>query len=732
MPLTDHKITKFVKRIIDLADLPSENMSPADIKAWLDSSPEELRVKLNALIDDLGLETAATFIGAKDGITVTTVQAVLDKILQGFTNLEGVTNTKIADFESTTNTKVADIEVVANGANVKSDFALLQANNIIANAGDSNTEIVDARLREDGTIATNVGTHIREVTAQLAEIVTFVNPGMTQDAINTILATKNHVRFQTGIYNVDVTKRILPKSNQIIEFEDGAELKAIATNLTGYEILKIVNIDNLTIIGGIVTGERATHIGTTGEHGHGVWIQNTNNLVIKGMQVRDCWGDGFYHMSGNNTHLDRIQAINNRRNNITVVGANVLTIDSPIIKSANGTPPYCGIDIEPNYDTDSIKGIVINNPYFEDNLGNDIGIYLLPKSISEDTISVTINNPVSKCEVLRQAAMVNINYIRPNVKGKIDINGGFVDNARFLSVSEVSSNVAINIKNPTIKDWANSSLGAMTIRNSVVMDTNMKLGNITIDNPKFIINQYSGATLGIEVIDDRALVVGTEPIYVTNPTIIGAYAGNIKAVSSTYGAKYGNVFVTDSAQDRQFIDYSYTQQYAVNPNSQVNLLLPQDIKLDATVGNTEMLVEVVTMNSGGFSGEIALFTHNGTTWTMNEVIPLGKTSGSIPHQLILDGANKPTLKNKNGSTTYTFLVKTTLSGIYGVGKSSTFYKVNSSLLTRKAKSIGDGWSGATGNRPTNPIQYQQYFDTVLGKPIWYVGTVWKDATGTTV
>jgi hypothetical protein len=41
--------------------------------------------------------------------------------------------------------------------------------------------------------------------------------------------------------------------------------------------------------------------------------------------------------------------------------------------------------------------------------------------------------------------------------------------------------------------------------------------------------------------------------------------------------------------------------------------------------------------------------------------------------------------------------------------------------------------GTTALRPTLNLQIGQfYFDTTLGYPIWYNGTVWKNASGTTV
>jgi hypothetical protein len=46
-------------------------------------------------------------------------------------------------------------------------------------------------------------------------------------------------------------------------------------------------------------------------------------------------------------------------------------------------------------------------------------------------------------------------------------------------------------------------------------------------------------------------------------------------------------------------------------------------------------------------------------------------------------------------------------------------------------------SGITADRPIDSVQIplqigQFYFDTTLGIPIWYNGTVWKNASGTTV
>lgn len=46
--------------------------------------------------------------------------------------------------------------------------------------------------------------------------------------------------------------------------------------------------------------------------------------------------------------------------------------------------------------------------------------------------------------------------------------------------------------------------------------------------------------------------------------------------------------------------------------------------------------------------------------------------------------------------------------------------------------LRDTMSGTTAQRPVAPVTAQRFYDTTIGKPIWWNGTVWKDAAGTTV
>lgn len=41
-------------------------------------------------------------------------------------------------------------------------------------------------------------------------------------------------------------------------------------------------------------------------------------------------------------------------------------------------------------------------------------------------------------------------------------------------------------------------------------------------------------------------------------------------------------------------------------------------------------------------------------------------------------------------------------------------------------------NGTSANRPTSPVTGQSYYDLTIGKPVWWNGTVFKDAAGNTV
>jgi hypothetical protein len=78
MSISARKITAFTKKVSDLPDRPSPTYSAAQIKAQFDSSPEELRVALNGLIDDLLSDYATLFSPALTGAPTAPTRSTTD------------------------------------------------------------------------------------------------------------------------------------------------------------------------------------------------------------------------------------------------------------------------------------------------------------------------------------------------------------------------------------------------------------------------------------------------------------------------------------------------------------------------------------------------------------------------------------------------------------------------------------------------------------------------------
>ena len=107
MDFADNKLSSFTKKIIDLIDQP--NMQPDELKAYFDSSPEEVRQAHNALCDALTTATTAATAAANLGFQSTAgvpadnvqdaiedVQSQLTDAVLGNIPSGSVTNDKLA------------------------------------------------------------------------------------------------------------------------------------------------------------------------------------------------------------------------------------------------------------------------------------------------------------------------------------------------------------------------------------------------------------------------------------------------------------------------------------------------------------------------------------------------------------------------------------------------------------------------------------------------------------
>lgn len=191
----------------------------------------------------------------------------------------------------------------------------------------------------------------------------------------------NSLRDVVALTNSDIDNTVLVKEgNYIIDLMNSSQGIQLCDNtnliLNGdillkpnarnhYEIVHL-NGDNISISGkGSIVGDKFSHKGTTGEHGHGIYVSGKKNS-ISGITIRECWGDCIYVRNREAEVIIRDCKLDNgRRQGISVTSARKVEIINCLITNIYGTNPQAAIDIEPNrgdtIDYVAVKKVKIRN-----------------------------------------------------------------------------------------------------------------------------------------------------------------------------------------------------------------------------------------------------------------------------------------------------------------------------------------------------------------------------------
>jgi parallel beta-helix repeat protein len=160
-------------------------------------------------------------------------------------------------------------------------------------------------------------------------------------------------------------------SNMTFAMTSGATLKAIGVSSDTYGILCSNGGSNITISGGNIVGERATHTGSGGESGMGLYL-NASNVTVTGVNISECWGDGIYICdNSSNITLTNCVCNHNRRQGLSITAGNTFLVQGCTFSNTTGTDPQCGIDIEPNGSV-PVTGVHITNCQIFNNVGGGV------------------------------------------------------------------------------------------------------------------------------------------------------------------------------------------------------------------------------------------------------------------------------------------------------------------------------------------------------------------------
>lgn len=189
-------------------------------------------------------------------------------------------------------------------------------------------------------------------------------------------------------------------SNKALYFLNGSEIHLKPTTNSNYNILDIRGEENVILADPVIIGDRHEHLGTEGEAGIGIGIRGSNNITLINPKVSNCWGDGIYigvndNLGSKNITIKGGFTSNNRRDGLTIISVDGFKLDNFYSGYNFGTTPECGINFEPNSNTNELKNIVFNNITTEGNLGYGImmGFSNLYGGTNKN-IDITINNHI--------------------------------------------------------------------------------------------------------------------------------------------------------------------------------------------------------------------------------------------------------------------------------------------------------------------------------------------------
>ena len=191
-----------------------------------------------------------------------------------------------------------------------------------------------------------------------------------QKAIDEVSGTGRTVLVPNGIYMINAVgeRRLSLRNNTTLRLSEGATLKE-----GHYAVLTIAGVSNVTVIGGLLEGDRDKHQGAAGEWGMGIRIERgARHITIAGVTARKMWGDGFYIEGAEDVTLCAVVADHNRRQGLSVIEVDGLVVTNSVFKNTRGTRPSAGIDLEPDRTSQTIANVRIAYSKFLDNVGPGI------------------------------------------------------------------------------------------------------------------------------------------------------------------------------------------------------------------------------------------------------------------------------------------------------------------------------------------------------------------------
>lgn len=436
---------------------------------------------------------------------------------------------------------------------------------------------------------------------------------------------------------------------------------------------------------------------------HGIYTYNATNISIKGISIYNCTGDGIFIGSKSGYITVKNVAINNtRRQGISIVGGYNIFIENVSIKDVKGTAPESGIDVEPSSDSQHSDYIIFKNLDIQ---GVSCGITATGSYDNYDKIliqNVHVKDAIRGLSVHRNAKKVLVE----NSSFDVTVRGSKVYPERLLQGNALSQvhlrDCYINVNVPYIKPGFDPSDESMVKNYSDYLTYNIEETEETEEELK-----------------DLYTAIGLEDIN-----------GLIDSCHIT-----SNVGSINGSGARLSIKNNWIVGGSINFNSGESIrILGNRLDIDGKISGFRMFIvgndigacKRIEGSNVSFIGNYIYFKNsNESSMFYTDIYSriIGNrinVDSTVINKVLVENTNTLISNNHVNGAEYIIKTDNTTGNAYNNFGPSTYYPDQYAIRRE----------GST--RPTTPQTGFQFFDTTIGKPIYWNGAAWVDANDTPV
>ena len=179
---------------------------------------------------------------------------------------------------------------------------------------------------------------------------------------------------------------------------------------------------------------------------HTLSILRAENVVVKDLTILSSGGDGIYPNGPKNVLLENLKVYDHNRQGMSPINATGLTVRRCEFNDTCGAPPQCGVDMEPNRETDRFIDVVYEYCVFNNNASHGIDMYFGHLTAKSKPVSITYRRCLSKGNRNKGMSFMSGNPANILKSGHV---GGFVrfEDCRFEGNKSTAADIINHTEN---------------------------------------------------------------------------------------------------------------------------------------------------------------------------------------------------------------------------------------------------------------------------------------------